>query len=129
VTPQASMPGAGGNRTILLVEDEFAVRNVARRMLERHGYRVIESASASEALERWAEHQATVDILLTDIVMPGSLNGHELAARLLGEKPSLHVVTMSGYDPGEFAGRGGGTEVHLRKPFTNEDLLNAVAGR
>jgi signal transduction histidine kinase/ligand-binding sensor domain-containing protein len=120
-------PKAGGSQTILLVEDEMAVRTVARRMLERHGYRIIEASSANEALERWAEDHARITILLTDIVMPGSLNGHDLAARLLAENPSLRVVTMSGYDPGEFAGRAGFSGPHLRKPFSTEDLLRTIA--
>jgi ligand-binding sensor domain-containing protein/signal transduction histidine kinase len=127
-TSPASTPGTGQNRTILLVEDEVAVRSVARRMLERQGYRVIEAGSASEALERWTTHHAEINILLTDIVMPGPLNGHELAARLLAEKPALRVVTMSGYDPREFAGGAGVPGPHLRKPFTNDDLLKAVDG-
>ncbi|HEX2860222.1 MAG TPA: ATP-binding protein, partial [Lacunisphaera sp.] len=126
--PQTTAPFAAGNRTILLVEDEQAVRTVARRMLERHGYHIIEASSADEALARWAQHRDGIAILLTDIVMPGSLNGHELAARLLADNPALRVVTMSGYDPGEFAGRVGFSGPHLRKPFTNDDLLKAVAG-
>jgi CheY-like chemotaxis protein len=126
-TAPFQVPQGGASKTILLVEDEMAVRTVARRMLERHGYLIIEAASASEALERWAEHHGRISILLTDIVMPGPLNGHDLAARLLAEKPSLRVVTMSGYDPGEFAGRAGFTGPHLRKPFSTEDLLRTIA--
>ncbi len=122
----APFPQQGEGLTVLLVEDESAVRNVARRMLERSGYRVIESTCAAEALERWTLHREEVAVLLTDIVMPGPLNGHNLAERLLAEKPSLRVVTMSGYDPGEFAGHNGLTAPHLRKPFTVEDLLRAL---
>ncbi|HWA26464.1 MAG TPA: two-component regulator propeller domain-containing protein [Lacunisphaera sp.] len=120
--------GGGDSRVVLLAEDESAVRSVVRHMLERNGFRVIESSSGAEALDRWARHRDEIAILLTDIVMPGQLNGHELAERLLAEKPSLRVVTMSGYDPGEIAGAKGGSAPHLRKPFSMEDLLRTVRG-
>ncbi len=133
LVPTASAPtpapaGPAGNATVLLTEDEDAVRSVARRMLERQGYRIIEAANAREALERWKEHHHEISILVTDIVMPGPLNGHDLAARLLAEKPSLRVVTMSGYDPREFISRPSFAGFHLRKPFAIEDLLRAVGG-
>ena len=115
-----------GNATILLAEDEMAVRQVVQRVLTRQGYRVIEATSGPDALARWAEHRAEITLLLTDIVMPGQPDGHELAARLLEENPALRVVTMSGYDPGEVAARGGPVRPHLRKPFTADDLLSAI---
>ncbi len=117
---------APGDATILVAEDEAAVRSVVQRMLTRHGYRVIEAMSGGEALALWAEHKDEVGILLTDIVMPGAIDGHELAARLLADKPNLRVVTMSGYDPADVAGRGGITHPHVRKPFTADELLQAI---
>src|SRR5206468_8052516 len=60
----------GGNETILLVEDESALRLAARRLLERYGYRVLEASSGVEALSVWEQHGATVDLLLTDMIMP-----------------------------------------------------------
>ncbi len=119
-------PPSPGNATILLVEDESAVRGVVQRALTRQGYRVIEAVSGADALARWTEHRDQISVLLTDIVMPGWPDGHELSARLLKEKPSLRVITMSGYDPGEVVSRTGGTRPHLRKPFTGDDLLRLL---
>ena len=120
-------PLARGDTTILVAEDETAVRNLVQRVLTRQGYHVIEAASGDEAANLWAAHREEVTILLTDIVMPGLLDGHELAARLLADKPGLRVITMSGYDPAEVAGGDGGPAApHLRKPFTTEDLLTAI---
>jgi signal transduction histidine kinase/ligand-binding sensor domain-containing protein/CheY-like chemotaxis protein len=122
-----SRPQAQGNTTILVVEDESAVRSLVQRLLTRQGYRVIEAASGDEALTVWDKHADEISILLTDIVMPGRLNGHELANQLSARKSSLRVITMSGYDPKEVAG-GKSSGPHLRKPFTTEDLLTAIEG-
>jgi two-component system, cell cycle sensor histidine kinase and response regulator CckA len=118
-------PLSRGDTTILVVEDEPAVRSLVQRLLTRQGYRVIEAASGDEAVGLWAAHRDEVSILLTDIVMPGRLDGHELTARLLAEKPDLRVITMSGYDPAEVAGQAGGGP-HLRKPFSVDELLGTV---
>jgi CheY-like chemotaxis protein len=118
-------PLSRGDTTIMVVEDEPAVRYLVQRLLTRQGYRVIEAASGDEALGLWAAHRDEVSILLTDIVMPGRLDGHELAARLTAEKPDLRVITMSGYDPAEVADQAGGRP-HLRKPFSVDDLLGAI---
>jgi signal transduction histidine kinase/ligand-binding sensor domain-containing protein/CheY-like chemotaxis protein len=126
-TPKSGSPThAAGNATILLAEDETAVRSLVQHVLARQGYRVIEAASGAEALTQWAMHRDEITILLTDIVMPGWPDGHELAAKLSVEKPSLRIVTMSGYDPGEIVNRGGSPRPHLRKPFTADDLLSAI---
>jgi two-component system, cell cycle sensor histidine kinase and response regulator CckA len=114
-----------GNTTVLLAEDEFAVRSLVSLVLSRQGYRVIETVCGANALEQWAAHRDEITILVTDIVMPGSPDGHELAAQLLVENPLLRVVTMSGYDPGEVAGA---PRAHLRKPFTADDLLSMLDG-
>ena len=71
-----------GNETILLVEDEPAVRLTTRRMLERKGYRIREAMSGREALEVWQSHGEEVALLLTDIIMPGEMTGRDLAERL-----------------------------------------------
>jgi signal transduction histidine kinase/ligand-binding sensor domain-containing protein len=117
---------ATGNTTILVAEDESAVRSLVQHVLTRQGYRVIEAASGGDALTQWEVHRDEITILLTDIVMPGWPDGHELAAKLAAEKPSLRIVTMSGYDPGEIVNRGGSVRPHLRKPFTADDLLHAI---
>ena len=97
-TAAGSRPVArGGTETILLVEDEPAVLMMARGILQRLGYQVIPAPSGDEALPLWREQSAKIDLLLTDMVMPGSLNGRELAEQLLQEKPGLKVLYTSGY--------------------------------
>jgi signal transduction histidine kinase/CheY-like chemotaxis protein len=93
--PKAKM--TGGNETILMVEDEEPVRRLARAVLQRHGYRVFEAGSGVEALTVWKEHQSEIDLLLTDMIMPGGISGRELAERLLLEKPALKVIYTTGY--------------------------------
>lgn len=114
--------------TILLAEDEDAVRSVVKHVLTRQGHRVIEAACGSDALTCWSEQRNDITLLITDIVMPGYPDGHELAARLTQEKPALRVITMSGYDPNEFtkAGSNGVGRSHLRKPFTADDLVRTI---
>ena len=80
----------GGRESVLLVEDEAAVRQFFRRMLEGKGYCVHDAASGVEALQIWRRHP-DIDLLLTDVVMPGGLTGRELAERLRAEKPALKV--------------------------------------
>ncbi len=87
----------GGSETILVVEDEPSVRTLTRMVLERAGYTVLEAEDGHAALRVWAEERERVDLMLTDMVMPGGLGGRELAARLLAERPDLAVVFTSGY--------------------------------
>jgi PAS domain S-box-containing protein len=87
----------GGTETILLVEDERMVRQIARTLLRRLGYRVFEAESGADALRVWEEAGGKVDLLLTDLVMPGGLNGRELAAQLLAKQPGMKVIFTSGY--------------------------------
>jgi PAS domain S-box-containing protein len=87
----------GGNETILLVEDDHAVRLTTRRVLESKGYRILEAMSGREALEMWPGHAEEIALLLTDIIMPGKMTGRDLAERLWGQKPGARVIFMSGY--------------------------------
>lgn len=112
--------------TVLVVEDENEVRLLATHVLERSGFRVIPANSGAVALELWAIHQHEITFLLTDLVMPGSPNGRDLARELREQKPDLMVVTMSGYDPTPTEQLA--NVVHLRKPFTVPELIEAVAG-
>lgn len=114
--------------TVLLAEDEEAVRCLVQRLLTRLGYRVIEAGSGQEALARWQEHSQEITVLLTDVVMPGHPDGHELAAQLQANNPALKVILMSGYDPGEMAVGSGVLRPHLRKPFTADELLRVITG-
>jgi PAS domain S-box-containing protein len=87
----------GGNETILLVEDNMAVRLITRKVLESVHYRILAAADSQEAIELWRQHAREIDLLLTDVIMPGDLSGRELADRLRHEKPDLRVIYMSGY--------------------------------
>jgi len=88
---------AGGHETILVVEDEPALREMVRLILEEYGYHVLEAQSGVQALKVWAEHPEQIDLLLTDMKMPEGMNGRELAEKLLHEQPVLKVVYTSGY--------------------------------
>ncbi|HEX2100559.1 MAG TPA: PAS domain-containing protein, partial [Candidatus Synoicihabitans sp.] len=126
--PSASHDPSAAQGTILLVEDEDAVRRVARLTLVRAGYRVLEAANAREAMEIWRQQRDQIDILLTDLVMPEGISGRELAEQLVPEKPRLGVIYMSGYSP-EIAGRGlvlnEGVNF-LPKPYEPERLTEVV---
>ena len=87
----------GGSETILLVEDEEALRVLARQVLEHYGYDVWEASSGIAALEIWAERADKIHLLFTDVVMPGGLNGKELADRLRSDRPDLKVILTTGY--------------------------------
>ncbi len=118
----------GGNETILLVEDEAPVRSLARTLLERKGYHVIEADSGLSALEIWQQHRDTIDLLLTDMVMPEGVSGSELAERLCSEKPGLKVVYCSGYTD-EMLGENSPLRDNpnfMEKPFDSNKLLKQV---
>ncbi|MGC8990709.1 MAG: ATP-binding protein, partial [Verrucomicrobiia bacterium] len=91
----------GGTETILLVEDEPAVRQLNRLLLEHGGYRVLEAGSGPEAFQVWNSHAGEIDLLLTDVVMPGGITGWELAKQLHAQKPTLRIVLTSGYSTTE----------------------------
>ena len=97
-------------------------------VLERHGYRVLEAESGEETLFVWELHDREVDLLLTDINMPGGLTGVELAKRLRARKPSLKVIYSSGYitDPEETRFRTREIAPLLQKPKNPQKLLRAV---
>ena len=116
----ASAPDS--TETILLIEDDDGVREIARRVLTRAGYTVIEARYGSEALDLAADHPH-IDLVLSDVVMPG-LSGPEVVLRLRATRPEIVPLFMSGYAP-ESEGPLGGAEL-VRKPFTGPDLLAAV---
>jgi signal transduction histidine kinase/ActR/RegA family two-component response regulator len=91
---------ARGDETILVVEDEPALRELVVDILELCGYRIFQANSGVEALGVWALHKDEVDLLLTDMVMPGGVSGRQLAERLQAESPGLKVIYTSGYSPG-----------------------------
>ncbi|MBI4546204.1 MAG: response regulator [Gemmatimonadetes bacterium] len=125
--PAAARQGSGGSETVLLVEDELAVRSLARSVLERSGYNVLEAQDGEHALGLAREYGAAIDLLLTDVVMPG-MSGKQLADRLWLVCPRTRVLFMSGYALPEFAEspEGAGTHWLLAKPFTPEKLALKV---
>jgi CheY-like chemotaxis protein len=99
----ASKP-RGGTETILLVEDEESLRKLTRIILVHAGYRVLEAANGIEALRLWEQHQESIQLLFTDMVMPGGMSGREVAADLQERNPKLRVIFTSGYSA-DIAGR------------------------
>ena len=93
--PQFSI--RGGTETILLVEDERPVRELVARVLQKYGYQIWQAGSGHDALGVWQEYKSDISLVLTDLVMPGNMNGHELAERLWAEQPGLKVIFTSGY--------------------------------
>ena len=87
----------GGDETILLVEDDSCLRKAMRKSLSRIGYRVLEATTGPAALEIWKENHDAIRLVLTDMVMPGGMNGKELAEQLLQQEPKLKVIYASGY--------------------------------
>jgi CheY-like chemotaxis protein len=86
-----------GTEAILLVEDEIELRRTTRRVLENNGYRVFEAQSAHEAIQVWSGQGGHIDLLLTDLLMPGGMTGRELADQLRSDAPKLQVIFTSGY--------------------------------
>ena len=120
----------GHGETLLVVEDEDALRDVAGRILSGAGYRVLAADGGVQALELAARHDGEIDLLVSDVVMPGML-GKELAERLTGVRPDTRVLYMSGYAQPVLASQGTlepGVAL-LEKPFTAADLLSAVRKR
>jgi len=119
----------GGNERILVVEDEPELRALVRDILRQYGYKVFEASSGPEALRLWEEHWQEIDMLLTDMVMPGNTTGLELAEILKGRKPELKVVYTSGYsvemidNKGEIFQRG---KNFLQKPYQPLALVQVV---
>jgi PAS domain S-box-containing protein len=123
---QASQP-ARGDETILLVEDEPGLLSIAQQMLEDCGYRVLPAATPQEALGLADRPVTKIDLLITDVVMPG-MNGRELMKKLTAESPQLKCLFMSGYPTNVIVRHGILEEgVHfIQKPFTLEDLADKV---
>jgi CheY-like chemotaxis protein len=116
-----------GRETILLVEDEEQVLRLGRKVLTQQGYRVLAAASPAAALELAEQHEGQIDLLLTDVVMPG-MNGRQLSERLRASQPGLRCLFMSGYTADVLAPHGvleAGVEL-LHKPFSIQSLSEKV---
>ncbi|HEY1952809.1 MAG TPA: PAS domain S-box protein [Gemmatimonadaceae bacterium] len=118
---------ARGSETILLVEDEEAVRGLTSRILEKQGYRVIVAEHGRAAMDIATKEEGRIDLVLTDIVMPG-MNGRGLVERLAGIRPRIKSLYMSGYTDDDIIRRGfiEPSKSFLQKPFTSEALLQTV---
>jgi CheY-like chemotaxis protein len=124
--PQAEI--LGGQETILVVEDEPIVRDLANMILSDCGYKVLEAATGAEALRVWERHQGNIQLLITDIVMPDGMSGMELAEHLHSAQPELKIIFASGYSTDnldtDFVRRG--LARVLPKPYTHVTLPQAV---
>ena len=124
-SPSAALPS---EHTVLLVEDEPAVRYTLKSLLEQEGYTVLEASGALEALALWQEKQQIVSVLLTDLVMPNGISGQELAKHLMAAKPQLRIIYTSGYNL-ESVSQGLSLEAgvnFLQKPFQAHDVTRAL---
>ena len=118
---------AGGCETILLVEDEPMVRELARDILELHGYHVLDCGGPHEAIAVTASHAGSIQLLLTDVIMPG-MNGRDLSRRLAALRPGLRTLFMSGYTDGLLCDQGasGPDSAFIQKPFAADALAARV---
>jgi CheY-like chemotaxis protein len=116
-----------GDERILVVEDEPAVRDLARRLLCEAGYDVSVAADGPEAMHIWEEHGPDIALVLTDLIMPG-MSGRDLAHRLRAQRPNINIVFMSGYTAGLLGTQAfleDGEEL-IEKPFTRATLLRKI---
>ena len=118
---------AGGRETLLVVEDEDALREMTVEIAERAGYRVYEAESGPQALQIIESTDASIDLLVSDVRMPG-MSGHELVDRLAEQRPALPAILVSGHpsEPGPASAGPSCARRLLRKPFTAEDLLASI---
>lgn len=119
---------SGGHETVLVVEDEAAVRMLATRCLKQAGYKILEADNGVQALGVWGAHKDGIHLLLTDMVMPEGMTGRELALQCLADKPSLKVLYSSGYSMDVISGELKLSEGvnFLPKPYAPSRLLKVV---
>jgi len=117
----------GGQETILLVEDEKDLLELMREVLQQYQYHILTASSGVEALRVWDEHKGQVDLLLTDMIMPGGMTGDELAAELKRRKPGLKTIYASGYTSA-FVGRDFGQDdiTFLAKPYQPQQVAQLI---
>jgi len=123
----AAAPPQADREVVLLVEDEYGVRKLVRKMLVQQGYRVIEASSGEEALRLCDRHSGSIHLLLSDVVMP-NMSGRELAERLCAARPDLRVLYMTGYTEDAIVQHGvlePGVAV-LNKPFLSDALARKL---
>lgn len=114
--------------TILLVEDEDSIREMTSMYLTANGYRVIEAEDGAQAVMLWEKHEGDIDLVLTDLRMPGGLSGHQLVERLQSDRPDLKAVFVSGYNSHPFGEEMCLEETtgFLQKPYRLKNLMDLV---
>ena len=119
---------AGGSETLLLVEDEATVRSLVRRVLESYGYNVLEAGNAKDALVLSSGFPGSIDLLVTDVIMPGRMSVRDLVKQLVRARPETKVIYTSGYSDDMIVKRGLlDPGVHfVQKPFTPAVLAQKV---
>lgn len=117
----------GGKETVLLAEDESALLELMEHVLEQYKYTILKASSAAEALQVWEQNQGRVDLLLTDVVMPGGMSGRELAAELKKRKPELKVILTSGFNAGMIGKEPSmGDTTFLPKPYLPDTAAKLI---
>ena len=119
------MESAQNPRTVLLVDDDEALRRLLSTVLTKEGFHVIEAADGAQALELAAAYADTIDLLLTDVIMP-NVNGPALAARLVQDRPGTAVLFISGYAERKLLLGKHPESILLQKPFTPDALIAAA---
>lgn len=117
----------GGTETILLVEDEVALQEMMREVLERYHYEVLAASSGAEALQIWDQCEGEIDLVFTDMVMPGGMGGGELASKLKEREPGLKIIFTSGYNAvmaGQDSASAGG--IFLPKPYQADEAARLI---
>ncbi|HEY4953142.1 MAG TPA: ATP-binding protein [Verrucomicrobiae bacterium] len=124
----SNAPVTGGTETILIVEDEPVLREMARDILQECGYKILEASSGKEAFDVWSRRTGPIDLLLTDMVMPEGVSGVNLAEKLLAGQPDLKIIFTSGYTANEISPDVlAKTRAHfLQKPYSHADLARIV---
>ena len=118
----------GGTETILIVEDEEILREMAREILQNYGYNILEASSGREAFDVWNRHTDEIHLLLTDMVMPEGISGIQLAERLLSDRPDLKIILTSGYSSNEVNAElmARSQARFLQKPYSHNNLAKIV---
>jgi len=126
--PKAARPVTTGSETVLLAEDQSSIRNVLREFLESKGYQELEAQDGGEALELAERHAGSIDVLVTDVMMP-QIRGLELAKRVTELRPDICVIFMSGYSEDALLENRLLSERNMtliQKPFDPEELAQKI---
>ena len=126
-TSAPELSGSGPRHLVLVVDDEQGLRDLVCRTLRAEGYRTLEAAHGGEALEMVESGPETIDLVVTDVVMPG-MDGRELGRRLARSRPTLPILYMSAYEENDIFQRGSPrtSAPFLQKPFPRDGLINSV---